>query len=143
MYHVAILNKSWHLLEKIASGEKTVESRWYKFRYPPWNKVKPGDTLWFKNSGEPVKLKARVTKVLQFENLDEEKIKKIREKYARLLGLSKEQASVIGDYFRGKKYCILIFFDDVEQVRPFRIDKRGFGSAAAWLVVDNIEKIRL
>lgn len=143
MHHIAILSKSWHLLDKIASGGKTIESRWYKFRYPPWDKVRPSDTLWFKDSGEPVVLKARVTKVLQFENLDESKIKKIREKYARRLGLSKKQVSMIRDYFQGKKYCILIFFDNVKRVRPFKIDKRGFGSAAAWLVVDNIEKVRI
>jgi len=66
MDHIAIMKKSWGLLPKILSGEKTCESRWYKFKRDPWDKVKEGDTLWFKDSGEPVSVKARVRKVSQF-----------------------------------------------------------------------------
>ena len=144
MLHVAILNKSWHLLEKIVSGEKTMESRWYKYRYPPWDKIAPGDVLWFKNSGEPVKLKARVTRVLQFDNLTPKKILEIRRQYTKALGLDPDLLKRAGDYFRGKRYCILIFFDKVERVfPPFKINKSGFGSAAAWLVVDDIKRVKL
>lgn len=32
MEHVAIMKKSWGLTRKILSGEKTIESRWYRFR---------------------------------------------------------------------------------------------------------------
>ncbi|MBI3413268.1 MAG: hypothetical protein HY051_04265, partial [Candidatus Aenigmarchaeota archaeon] len=66
MYHVAIMKKSWGLTEKILDRRKTIESRWYKHRRTPWNKIKKGDTVYFKNSGEPVSIKTRVKKVMQF-----------------------------------------------------------------------------
>ena len=62
MDHVAIMKKSWKLTEKILSGEKKIESRWYKSKYPPWGKIKKGDIIYFKDSGEPVSIKAKVEK---------------------------------------------------------------------------------
>lgn len=69
MDHVAIMKPSWGLLPKILSGQKVIESRWYSTRHLPWGKINPGDTTYFKNSGGPVTIKARVDKVLSFENL--------------------------------------------------------------------------
>ena len=37
MEHLAIMKKEWKLTEKIITGEKRIESRWYKDKYPPWN----------------------------------------------------------------------------------------------------------
>ena len=54
MDHVAIMNKSWGLIPKILSGSKTIESRWYKTKRTPWDKIAKGDTVYFKNSGEQV-----------------------------------------------------------------------------------------
>ena len=70
--HVAIMKKQWGLTEKVLTGEKTVESRWYKTKHTPWDKIKAGDSLYFKDSGEPVIVKAKVAKVLQFANLGPE-----------------------------------------------------------------------
>jgi ASC-1-like (ASCH) protein len=60
-------------------GKKTIESRFYLSKYVPWDKVNKGDTIWFKNSGEPVIAKATVANVLQYENLTNEKIDEIME----------------------------------------------------------------
>ena len=65
--HVAIMRRSWGLLEKILSGEKTIESRWYMQKSEPWESIDAGDIIYFKNSGAPVTLSASVDKVLQFE----------------------------------------------------------------------------
>ena len=65
MDHVAIMKKEWRLIPKILSGVKTVESRWYKNKVCPWNKVFAGDTLYFKNSGEKVSVRAHITKAQQ------------------------------------------------------------------------------
>lgn len=70
MNHIAIMKKSWELIPKIISGEKTIESRWYKNRIAPWDRISEGDTVYFKDSGEPVSAVATVSKVLQFDNLD-------------------------------------------------------------------------
>lgn len=144
MDHVAIMKKSWGLLPKILSGEKTVESRWYKNRSAPWDKIKPGDALWFKDSGAPVTVKVRVTKVLQFDNLTPQKTKQILKKYGQAdLGVNlKNLPPSVKQYFQGKRYCLLIFFDRVKEVTPFEINKAGFGAMSAWLCVERIEEIK-
>ena len=65
MEHIAIMKKSWGLTQKILNGQKKIESRWYSVKYRPWDRIKEGETVYFKDSGEPVKLKAEVSKVMQ------------------------------------------------------------------------------
>lgn len=142
MDHVAILKKSWGLSKKILSGEKTIESRWYKTKYVPWDKIKPGDNVYFKDSGEPVSIRVRVTKVLQFGNLNSKKTRQILRKYAKSnLGIGHIMPQ-IKRYVYGKNYCVLIFFDSVKKIRPFHVIRRGFGLRAAWITIGDIESIK-
>ena len=90
MEHVALMKKSWGLTEKILTGKKKLESRWYKTKYLPWNKIKAGDIVYFKNSGEPVTIKSEVEKVLQFSDLNENKVHEILEKYRNADSIEKE-----------------------------------------------------
>ena len=144
MHHIAIMKKSWGLLPRIFSGQKMVESRWFKNKHTPWDKVREGDTLWFKNTGEPVTLKATVTKVLQFADLNEEKKNEVLKKYGQSdLGLSGPIPKEVANYFENKKYCLLVFFQDVQAVKPFQINKRGFGAMAAWICVEEIDRVKL
>jgi hypothetical protein len=83
MDHLAILDKKRKLLPKIISGEKTIESRWYKTRRTPYNKIEVGDIVYFKDSGEPVRVRATVGKVLFFSDLTESKIRDILKDYAK------------------------------------------------------------
>ncbi|MFH1399238.1 MAG: hypothetical protein ABIG95_03950 [Candidatus Woesearchaeota archaeon] len=108
----------------------------------PWGKIGKGDTVYFKNSGEPVALKASVSGVMQFADLDQKKVKDILEKYGRSDGLGIEDIHKYFELFKNKKYCILVLLNNVEKIKPFEIDKTGFGAMAAWLCVDNITKIR-
>ena len=78
MIHVAIMIKSWQMIPKIISGEKTIESRWYKTKCEAFGRVNAGDTVYFKNSGEPVSLKTGVVRVLEFSDLNQKKIKKLQ-----------------------------------------------------------------
>lgn len=166
MEHIAIMKKSWHLLPKILTGEKTIESRWYKTRSEAWGKVKAGDTIYFKDSGEPVNLKAGVVKVLEFENLTPQKVKKVLKRYGEKpnkLGFSpvlrKQKFSLSGraglrinrddvslEHFyqlvKNKKYCVLIFLKNPRKVKLFNIDKKGFGAPRAWLTVKDINHIK-
>jgi len=64
MQHLAFMKKSLGFLEKIISGNKTIESRWYKNRKTPWDRIQKWDIVYFKNSWERVNLKAKVSKVL-------------------------------------------------------------------------------
>ena len=98
----------------------------------PWEKIKAGDTVYFKNSGEPVTIKAKVSKVKQFANLTPPKVKEILEKINENIVWAKN-----------KRYCTLIYLEDVKPIKPFNINKSGFGSPAAWLSVPNITKIKI
>ena len=139
MDHIAIMKKSWGLIPKILSGEKTIESRWYQTRRKPWNSIKRGDKIFFKNSGEPVTAKAVVGDVWQFEIKNISEVKKIVEKFGDKICLVNTK---ISSWQPMPKYCVLISLSNPQLVKPFCIDKRGFGSAAAWLQIDSIKNIK-
>lgn len=141
MNHVAIMKKSWHLLPKILNGEKTIESRWYKARRSPWGEIQAGDSVYFKNSGEPVTVKATVLKVLQFTDLNPKRVKEILDEYGKEDGIEEKETGNFYNLFKDKKYCILIFLQNVQEVKPFNINKKGFGAMSAWITVSNIDTI--
>lgn len=123
MNHIAIMNKRYgDLIAKILSGEKKIESRWSKNKIAPWNRVHPEDAIYFKNSGGLVIARAEVEKVRQFEKNDFDKAKKL---------FKFPQA-----WAENKNYCVLIWLKEPKKVSPFKINKSGFGSAAAWLCCD-------
>lgn len=142
--HIAIMRRSWGLTQKILSGEKTIESRWYMNRCQPWGNIDRGDTIFFKDSGEPVRLRATVAKVTQIENLTPKKVREILYRYAKAdgLGVKKENIESYFELFKNKKYCLLVFLSQPREVAPFDIDKTGFGTMAAWITVDSLDKIR-
>src|SRR3972149_11947225 len=125
MDHVAIMKKFWGLTPKILSGEKKIETRWYKFKRSPWDEIKSGDTVYFKDSGEPVTLKARVSRVLRFPDLTPKKVNEILKEYGRADGLGAEDLPGSSRLFRDKKYCLLIFLSNPVRVKPFNVDKKG------------------
>lgn len=142
MEHVAIMRKSWGLTNKILSGQKKIESRWYMAKYRPWDRIKEGDIVYFKDSGEPVKIKAEVKKVIQFENLNYKKVAEILKIYGKDDGVEKNKTPEFFEMFKGKKYCILVFLKNSIPVKPFKIDKTGFGAMSAWITVDDINRIK-
>ncbi len=144
MDHIAIMKKSWNLIPKILSGKKTIESRWYKSRIAPWNKITSNDIIYFKNSGEKIIVKAEVSDVLQFENLNKEKIYSILKEYGSKIAVSTpiEKFESIYPRYENKRYCILIFLKNPEKLIPFNINKKGFGNACAWICIGDINKIK-
>jgi len=143
MDHVAIMNRSLFSLEKIISGEKRIESRWFKYRKAPWGLVSVDDTLYFKNSGEQVKIKAQVDKVIQFDELAGEDVECILKKYGKNIGLEAGQLNEFHEKVKDKRYCVLMFLTNIEKVEPFSIDKSGYGSMTAWITVKNISEIKI
>ncbi len=139
MHHVAIMSKKGKLQERILCGKKTIESRWYKTRRLPWDSVKKGDLIYFKDSGEPVTSRAIVVRVIQFEDLDHAVTKKIIAKYGSKI--SNVELSSFFNSVKTKKYCILMVIKDPTRVKPFNINKEGFGMPTAWLTVLNIKSI--
>ncbi len=142
MHHVAIMKKSWDMIPKILNGEKTIESRWYKTKRAPWGYIAKGDIVYFKNSGDPITAQATVTHVLEFNFILTPCFKKeVVEKYAKSIGLSKDELEKAA---KVSNYCILIFLEKPKVIaKPFNIDKKGFGAPAAWITIENIKEIKM
>ena len=143
MDHVAIMKKSWGLLPKIISGQKTIESRWYQSRRPPWDSIKSGEAVYFKDTGNPVTVRCAVDRVLQFSDLTPVKVWEILHRYGREAGIDDSDIRKYFEIFKDKRYCLLIFLRNPKKISPFQIDKKGFGAMAAWISVRGIEAIRV
>ena len=140
--HVAIMKRSWRLIPKILDRTKIAESRWYKSKIAPWDRIHPGDSIYFKDSGEPVTVKAEVSKVLQYEIKNNEHALEVMKKHAKKdLGLETIPKEIT-DYARDKNYAIFIFLKNARKIEPFKIDKTGYGLMSAWITVDNINKLK-
>lgn len=143
MDHVAIMRKSWRFTEKILNREKGIESRWYASKRAPWDMVKKGEWIYFKDSGEAIMLRAKVSRVLQFENLNPKKVREILHKFGNALGVPKEKIPDFFKLFCDKRYCILLFLEHPQKIKPFSIHKKGFGMMAAWISVENITTVKI
>lgn len=141
MDHVAIMRKEWGFLPKVITGEKRVESRWLKTKRAPWNRIRAGDAVYFKNSGEPVRSKVIVDKVLQYADLTPNRIRDILRSYGEKIGIEQDRLPFFLDSVQDKRYCVLIFLKDPAEVPPFNIEKSGFGMMAAWLTFPSIVAI--
>jgi len=140
---VAIMKKSWGLTQKILTGEKRIESRWYKSKHFPWGKIEKNDTVYFKNSGEPISIRTEVEQVISLSDLNPKKVKQILYQYGKDDGIDKNKTPDFFELFKDKKYCLLIFLKSSQMIKPFEIDKTGFGMMSAWLSVGNIDKIKI
>ena len=134
MVHVAIMKKSWHLIEKILSGEKKIESRWYQTKRAPWDKVGSGDTVYFKNSGEQIMASAKISKVLQFKFGNEKEVEMVVNKYGKEICLIDND---VKNWKQKPKYAILMYLEAARKVSPFKVNKKGFGCACAWMSFEN------
>ena len=142
MYHIAIMKKSWKLTKKILTGRKKIESRWYKTKCAPWGRITPGDVVYFKDSGEPVSIRAEVKHVIQLTNLTQKRVRHIITKYAKDDGITKKEIPRFFKLFKNKKYCLLIFLKNPVAVKPFEIDKTGFGTMSSWICTNAINRIK-
>src|SRR5260370_38558887 len=109
MEHIAIMQKSWGLTENIVSGQKIIESRWYKVKHPPWGKITPGEKIYFKNTGEPVAIQAEVDKVLYFSYLTPGKVQEILARYGTEIGIAHPQLRKFSELLKHKKCALLIY----------------------------------
>ncbi len=144
MDHVAIMDPRQGLISKILSGEKTIESRWYKMRVAPWGRIAAGDIVYFKESGKMVTARAEVAKVQQHDHPTEDELRKLIEKYGGSPGI----CGVMGPaewlaWAKERPYIVLVFLRQPRLVKPFAISKVGFGSACAWMMVGDVERVKI
>lgn len=141
MEHLAILNPKLQLLPKILSGEKTIESRWYKHKTTPWNKIQRGDTIYFKNASQPVTATAKISKVLQIQVSSLHEALSLAKQYKEEICLS-DNAITETSWLVGKRYVILVYLQDAKKITPFSINKSGFGNACAWITCPKIAALK-
>lgn len=140
--HVAIMKTGWGLTQKILKGEKTIDSRWYKNKYSPWDKIMSGDIIYFKDSGDPVTLKAKVTRVDQYVIANKAQALEVIGRYSKKdLGITDIMDEIM-EYVTGKNYAIFIHLGNVKKIKPFDIDKTGFGAMSSWLIVKDINEVK-
>jgi ASC-1-like (ASCH) protein len=139
------MKPSWSLIPKILTGEKTLESRWYQNRYTPWDKIHPGDTVFFKDSSQPVTAKSTVSQVEQFANLNPSKVRQLLNRHVQAdgLGIDPKKINHFYQLFKQKRYCLIIHLENPQPVEPFLINKTGFGSQTAWITVKDINQIKI
>lgn len=142
MHHLAILRPAWRLAEKILSGEKTVESRWYRSRRAPWDRIQAGDTVFFKEGNRPISLAATVRAIRQEAALDPKGVTELLERYGPQLGLAAAQLPGLYERIRTARYAVFIFLENPRPTAPFYVDKAGFGAMSAWITVEDIARIR-
>jgi hypothetical protein len=142
MDHLAIMRKSWGLTQKILEGKKIIESRWYKTRYPPFDRISVGDVVYFKNSGEPVKIRAEVSDVKQFSELTPAKVRQILDEYGERDGIDKQKTNEFFQMFKDKKYCVLVFLKNPKVIEPFKVNKKGYGVMSSWICINKIDDIK-
>ena len=135
------MKKNIGSIEDILSGEKGIESRWMKRRISPYNKVKEGDNIYFKYSTDKeIITVAKVSSVIQFE-LNQKKIKEIIENYGGRRKINLRNKNPLDLYYSDKKYCVLVLLGDAKRVEPFKISRKGYGTA--WFCVENIDSLRV
>ena len=145
MDHIAIMKKSLNFIPLIIEGTKTIESRWYKNKVNPWNKININDNVYFKNSGELINIKAQVYKVIQYDHLNEVTVKNIINTYGQSIGLNtldQQSLETLYNNYSMKNYCILIFLNEIKILdKPIKINKNGFGNMSAWISIEDIKSI--
>src|SRR5579864_7556566 len=125
MEHIAFMQKSWGLTAKIATGQKTIESRWYNVKYTPWGKISPGDIIYFKDGGEPITMRAEVEKILTFTNLIPQQVQALLEEHGKDCGIEQDQIPVYYAKFQHKRYALFLFLKNAQRIAPIEINKAG------------------
>jgi len=142
MDHIAFMRKSWGLTEKIATGQKTIESRCYNIKYAPGGNISAGDSIYFKESGEPITLRAQVAKILTYTNLIPQQVWALLEEYGKDCGIEPDQIPAYYARFQHKRYAIFLFLKNPQHITPFEMNKAGFGKKASWISVESVELLR-
>ncbi|MBI2022756.1 hypothetical protein HYS97_02825 [Candidatus Daviesbacteria bacterium] len=121
--HLAIFSKE--AINKLFSGEKTVEVRLSQKRIPPFGLVGIGDLIFIKPPGEEIKGQFIVKKVISIEGIDVSDWKTIENFLKDKKFLSAHKKAV---------FATIIFMDKVEQfiTSPIKIPKKDL---RGWVVL--------
>ena len=140
MDHVVYLDAKAGELDNLLSGKKTMIIRGATGRKLPYGKVNTGDKLYLINNNAEgtIKAMAVVSSVFNSEKMNREESVDLITKNQNKLLLN----SIQFKRWAGKRYVVLIEVDTIDEVKPFTIDKSGYGNMDDWLPVGSIEKVK-
>jgi hypothetical protein len=141
MDHVVFLDTKAREMENLVKGNKSMIIRGAAGRKLPHGRVNEGDVLYFVNNNGESEVKARgvVASVLNSEKLTVEESFETIIRNQDKLQLPDKQFERLA----GKRYLVLIGLDEIEEVRPFRIDKTSFTGMDDWITVGKIGTIAI
>lgn len=116
--HLGIFSEPY--LTYMLEGKKTIESRFSKNKILPYNNIKKGDIVLVKKSSGKVLAYFSVKEVLFFD-LTKTTIDDIKDKYEVPLCVSND----FWEMKKDSKYATLIMIDDLVNLEPFSINKKG------------------
>ncbi|MCK4871258.1 MAG: ASCH domain-containing protein [Phycisphaerales bacterium] len=127
MIHIAILLRPY--LDAILTGEKTIESRLTINNRAPFDRIEPGERIYFKVSSGPFLATAVADHVLFVDNLTPGKVNELRRCY---------NDAILGDpsfwqWKRNARYATLIWLTNPEPIHfgPSLAPQRG----VAWVLL--------
>lgn len=137
MDHIVYLDAKAHEMDRILDGSKTMVIRGAQERTHPYGRVGIGDRLFFvRDNGEGlVRVTAKVTLVHNFADLSAAVSRSIVENHQSKLQLTPQNLKRCA----GKPYLVLVEFDHVEAIAPFRVFRHDWAHSDDWVVIDNIE----
>jgi hypothetical protein len=119
MEHLAIMDRE--TIDMVLNNEKAIESRFSKNKITPFNMIKSGDTVYLKESGKDVSAMFEAGDVEFYDNLNQNKIQKIKDKYNMLIKADDSYWNLKLD----SKYGTLIHVKNAKRILPIKIQKRG------------------
>lgn len=126
--HLAIFIGDY--IEKILTGEKTIEGRFSIDKILPYGQVKKGDIIFLKQSGGMIVGEVEADNVLYYEGLNAEAIGKIRKEY-------NQELCAADGFWQAKAnshYVTLIFIKNPKRyLAPMRSKKHD---RRAWVVIE-------
>ncbi len=139
MDHIVYLDADAKELENLVKGIKSMIIRGASGRKLPYGQVTEGDILYFINNNGEREVKARgvVISVQNSEGLSVEESFETIIRHQDKLQLPDRQFEKLA----GKKCLVLIGLADIEEVKPFRIDKANFMLSDDWIPVGKIDKL--
>lgn len=140
--HYAVMQGPW--LDYIIHGIKTIESRWTKTRKTPYKMAKAGDTIYFQQAGKKVSLRAGIVKVDCFDRKTDEELflTCFNEQWQNIGFTTCKEATAFLDDCKDIRYVTFVYLGKPEHIEPFSVNKTGYGVRAAWITIDDINKIK-
>lgn len=141
MDHIVYLDALAKELDNLLNHTKSMIIRGAAGRKLPYGRVNEGDILYFINNNAEgyIRAKGTVKFVFSSDKMDAEtSIKLIKDNQDKLLLTEKQYKR-----WAGKRYLVLIEVNDISEVKPFKFNKSNYSNMDDWLLVEDIDALKI